>query len=269
MGLLIVRLLTLLNTEDSHSTVFHVAETLVEHYDQIADLSIGDMAMLANVSKSTMSKFARKIGFDDYYDLKDSAPFVEDRFNNRLNYLTNIVDTLEKNELDEYFSAIQEDIDTLRQSIDKAAIDRLAQALVRYHKVAAFGLLFSESAALDFQYKLAYNGKFIFTCQEDLKQEQYVREAGEDTLIIVFTNSGNYVQQNQLLPGWPKKNSFRHSRAHIFAVTANPELAKLSYIEDTIVFPHRTSIQTHAFLYQIIMDLIVARYRHFALKNGN
>jgi hypothetical protein len=52
-------------------------------------------------------------------------------------------------------------------------------------------------------------------------------------------------------------------------VTANPELAKLSYIEDTIVFPHRTSIQTHAFLYQIIMDLIVARYRHFALKNGN
>ena len=36
------------------------------------------------------------------------------------------------------------------------SIDELAKCLTTYNKVGAFGLLFSESAAIDFQYKLAY-----------------------------------------------------------------------------------------------------------------
>lgn len=259
MGLLIVRLLTLLNTKSLSSTFGHIALVLIQNYSQIYQLSISDMANLANVSKSTMSKFARKIGFDDYYDLKDNAPFVEDRFNNRLNYLTNIIDVLEKGDLDLYFQAIHSDIRKLQ-----ASIDRFAQQLVFYKKVAAFGLLFSESAALDFQYKLAYNGKFIYTCQNDYQQEQFIRQADKDTLIIVFTNSGDFVRQNQLVPSWPRKNSFAHSKAKIMAITSDTNLVRLDYINDAIVFPHQTDIQTHAFLYQIIMDLIVARYRYFA-----
>ncbi|MCI1858533.1 MAG: hypothetical protein LKI80_10275 [Sporolactobacillus sp.] len=154
----------------------------------------------------------------------------------------------------------------LRMSIDRAAIDRLARQLVTHDKVAAFGLLFSESAALDFQYKLAYNCKFIYTCQNDRQQEQFIRNADAATLIVTFTNSGNFVRQNQLIPGWPKKNSFAHSKAKIIAITADPTLRDLNYIEDVILFPHQTNIQTHAFLYQIIMDLIVARYRYYVQK---
>lgn len=264
MGLLIIRLLNLLNTTSPDATYYHIARKLIEHFQQIHELSISQMAEIANVSKSTMSKFAKKIGFDDYYDLKDNAVFVEDCFDNRLNYLTNIVGVLENGGVELYFKAIHEDIDSLQKTIDQRAIDRLAQALITHQNVAAFGLMFSETAALDFQSKLAYNGKFIYTAQNDREQEQFVRDADEDTLIIAFTNSGNFISQNQLIPGRPQKNSFVNSKAKIIAITANPAVKELPYIQDAILFPHETSIQTHAFLYQIIMDLIVVRYRYFA-----
>ena len=41
------------------------------------------------------------------------------------------------------------------------SIDELAKCLTTYNKVGAFGLLFSESAAIDFQYKLALCGESL------------------------------------------------------------------------------------------------------------
>ena len=91
MGLLIIRLLNLLNNEPTDSTNNYIGLTMINHYDQIQTLSIGEFAALCHVSKSTVSKFARTLGFDDYGDLKDNAAFIENRFNNPLNYRSNIM----------------------------------------------------------------------------------------------------------------------------------------------------------------------------------
>ena len=78
------------------------------------------------------------------------------------------------------------------------SIDELAKCLTTYNKVGAFGLLFSESAAIDFQYKLAYAGKFIITYQSDLKQIEFIEQADEETLLIIFSNSGGFYSDNNL-----------------------------------------------------------------------
>ncbi|MBO0449456.1 MurR/RpiR family transcriptional regulator [Enterococcus sp. MJM12] len=268
MGLLIIRLLTLINNEKTDSTFFHIASTLIENYSLIAHTSISEMAKICTVSKSTMSKFARKIGFDDYYDLKDHAPFVEDRYQNKLNYLTNIISAIETKGIDAYFEAVEQDIQAVRESLDMAIINEIAQDLIKYKKVASFGLLFSESAALDLQYKLAYNGKFIYTFQDDKKQEEFIRNAQEDTLIIIFSNSGNFLRQQQLEQGNPQKNLFRYTKAKLIAITSDKTINQLSYVDQALTFPHSTSIQTHAFLYQIIMDIIVSRYRYYIQQDS-
>lgn len=262
MELLIIRLLTLLNSETADSTTFHIATVMLEHYQQIANLSIAEMANLANVSKSTLSKFSRKLGFDDYHDLKDNALFAEKRKKYQLSYAQNIMNVLDHNDYDFYFDAIINDIETLKNEVDITAIDRLALALASHSQVAAFGLMFSESAALDLQYKLAYLGKFIYTTQSDHQQNDYILNATDQNLIIVFTNSGEFLQNQQLLPGHPRRNTFQQSAAKIFAITANQNIKDLPYVDDAIIFPHETSLQTHAFLYQIIMDLVISKF-HF------
>lgn len=263
MGLLIYRLLTLLNTAELGSTNSHIAQVLLEHFDEIGTLSIGEMAARCAVSKSTLSKFAKDIGFDSYIELKDSSVFIENRHKFDFNYLSNIVNALQVNGLEFYLDAVLKDVATLRSNLDMAAIDRLARDLVRYQKVAAFGLLFSGTAALDLQGKLAYSKKFIYTSQHDQQQEEYILQADEETLLIIFSNSGNYITKYQMSEVGAKKRVFQKTRGKVWLITSNPEMVHHPDVDDCILFEHTTFLQTHSVLYQIIMDLLVLRYRVF------
>lgn len=261
MNLLIVRLITFLNGQTIETTNYHIAVTMLDHYNSIWSMSIGEIAKLCDVSKSTVSKFARTLGFDDYIDLKDNAIFIENRFNNPLNYVSNIITSIENEGYSEYFDSIIKDIDYFKTHLDLSTFDRVAKAIYTHEKVMAFGLIFSESAAIDLQYKLAYNGKFIHTFQDDLVQEGFLKSATEDTLILIFTNSGNYLTKQQIRAGTPKKSFFSQTKAKIIAITSNPKVLDLPFVEDAIIFPHQTSYQTHTFMYHIVTDLIVSRYR--------
>lgn len=90
-------------------------------------------------------------------------------------------------------------------------VKELARYLVSYKKVASFGLLFSELGAMDLQSKLAYNGKFIITNLNDVKQDDYINNAGEDALIIIYSNSGSYIQLT-CFPNFNHKKIIRKSK---------------------------------------------------------
>lgn len=263
MGLLIIRLITFLNSQAPETTNYHIAMTMLANYSNLHLISIGKIAKLCNVSKSTISKFARQLGFDDYLDLKDNAAFIENRFNNPLNYLSNILTSIEIDGFDNYLNAVTTDINFLRVNLDFDAVDNIAKAINDYDNVAAFGLVFSESAAIDMQYKLAYNGKFIRTFQDDVIQEDFLRNAGEDTLIIILTNSGDYLTKQQIKLGTPRKDIFSKTKAKIVVISSNPVVKNFSFVDEALIFPHQTKYQTHSIMYQIITDLIVSRYRYF------
>ena len=261
MGLLIIRLITFLNSQPPESTNYHIATIMLKNYEQVQASSISQIAELCNVSKSTISKFARQLGFDDYYDLKDNAAFIENRFNNPLNYLSNILTPLAQEGVDTYVQAVIKDIHSLHEQLNLTDIDNVAKALHAYEDVVAFGLMFSESAAIDMQYKLAYNGKFIRTFQDDVIQEQFLKEASDQTLVIIFTNSGDYLTKQQIKLGTPRKDLFSKTKAKIIVISANPSVRDLDFVSDAVIFPHQTTYQTHAIIYQMITDLIVSRYR--------
>ncbi|WP_027108604.1 MurR/RpiR family transcriptional regulator [Lacticigenium naphthae] len=261
MGLLLMRLFAIVNTQPADTTDFHLARTLLEQYDNIKILTISELAEKCAVSKSTLSKFVRQIGFDDYQSMKEASGFEENRYDFHWNYLSNIVKPMQSKGPDFYFDAVLQDIERLRTQLDYEKIDRLAADLVHYKKVATFGLLFSQNAALDFQEKLAYNNKIIYTAIDDMVQEEYIRTADEDTLIIIFSNSGLYISQNQLSKAHLPKRTFNKTKAKIVLITSDPDKIEHEAVDYGIVFEHTTSVQTHALLYQLIMDLIVSRYR--------
>lgn len=262
MGAFIHRLLTLLNEDDPQSTNYHIAMTFILHYQELRHLSIGKIADICHVSKSTISKFTRSIGFDDFFALKDSMLRDETNEAYALNYPSNILTALANEGIDAYFEAIIQDIKGFQQNIDYVAIDELAKDLLQYQKVAAFGVLFSESAAVDLQYKLAYQQKFILTFQNDLKQNQYIEQADEQTLIIIFSNSGNYLLHNQLDRHY-QKNVFKKTKAKVALITANPQMKEHPAVDLCLLFNHQTPIQTHGIMYQMIVDVLIHRYQYF------
>lgn len=261
MGMLLNRLLVILMEEDIDSTSYHIAMTMLKNFDRISVMSISQIASLCHVSKSTISKFCRKIGFDDYFDLKDSVP---NRPHGPYSYNDNIMNYMESHPLDDYLQMIITDVRQLNDSIDRKKIDMLAKDLMKYDHVAAFGLLYSQTAAIDLQIKLAYNHKFIFTSMNDVKQHEYIANAKEDTLIIIFSHTGDYLKKYQLADGDIHKNVFDRTKAKIVVISANAQLEKYDKVHYCITYPQNSAIATHSILYTIITDAIVLRYRYFS-----
>ncbi|EGT4598475.1 MurR/RpiR family transcriptional regulator [Clostridioides difficile] len=261
MGVLLNRLLNILNNGKTESTYYHIANILICNYDKIKNMTISEVAELCFVSKSTISKFTRYIGFEDFSDLKSAAGYKSNKNQNILNYNDNILGYLDCHSVEDYINAIMKDLEDLKSNIQYNKIDELAKDLIKYKSIAAFGVLYSQSAAVDFQTKLAYNNKYIFSRIDDVKQHEFIRNAKENTLIIIFTNSGDYIKKYQLIGGNINKGVFKETKAKIVAITSNKELEKSPYVDLCICFGHKSSVQTHPIIYQVITDIIVSRYK--------
>lgn len=258
MGMLLSRLLIVVLEEDLGSTNYHIAKTILENFEIISILTIGQVAALCSVSKSTISKFIRKIGFDDYFEFRDAIPNVP---HSRYSYNNNVMQYLESNDFGKYVDLITYDLQLLKKSIETSNASRLAADIAKFDKVAAFGLLFSQTAAVDLQIKLAYNDKFIFTSLNDVKQQQFIENADADTLIIIFSHSGEYILKHQMLEGDVAKSIFDKTAAKVVVITSNQELAKDSRVDYCVEYKCSSNISIHSTLYSLITDYITLKFR--------
>ena len=85
-----------------------------------------------------------------------------------------------------YLKILHQDLDCFTEKTDQNMIRRLAKALYEHEEVATFGSVYSQTAAVDFMYRMAEEGKYIRTYTYDLEQEEYMRNMDEDTLVIIF-----------------------------------------------------------------------------------
>ena len=265
MGMVLHRLLVALLEEDLNTTNYHVAKLLIENFALLNQLTIDQVATLCDVSKSTISKFIRKIGFSDYGEFRDALPNVP---HSQYSYNTNVINYLENHSFSDYSQLVISNIQLLDGSIEASNANLLVADLLAYKKVAAFGLLYSQTAAIDLQTKLAYNDKYIYTCLNDVKQHEYIEAAGQDSLIIIFSHSGDYLKKHQMTQGNVDKSAFKKTKAKIVVITANKELENNPLVDYCVVYPVANEITTHSIIFALISDYLTLHFR-LAKKAGS
>lgn len=266
MGMLYNRLLIILNEEEPDSTYSYIATIMLQHIEELGEMPIGQLAELCRVSKSTISKFVRHLGYEDFSDFRYATTFQDNKYGYSFSYVNNVMRYIEENSLDSFILTVQQDIGSTYQNLDWQAIDRLVRDLADYKRVAAFGLLFSETAAMDLQAKLAYNKKFIVTNINDLKQDRFIRNAGEDTLIIVFSDSGEFLNKYSQIADFVDKQAFAHTKAKVVVITSNPDVEKDPRVDYCVRFQKTKSLCTHRIVYGVLTDIIAYKYREY-MKN--
>lgn len=265
MGILLVRLIDILNEYSENSTFYNIAYAMLLNFDQLQNLSIQDVAKMCHVSKSTISKFVRVLNFEDYSEFKAEAFFKENRFNTNYNYAANIQSFIAKQGTDKYIDKIIQDLEMIKE-LDLDIVAQIAKMIYKYPKVIAFGTLFSQLGALDLQYKLIYNHKFIRSYVNDIKQDDYLKNNHEEELVIIYSNSGNYINKYQLSE-FNEKKKYEYKNKKVILITANEKMKEHPDVDICLVYKHISSIQTHSYIYPLINDLIVAKYRSF--QNAN
>ena len=256
------RLSATISEADIQSMEYHMANTILEHNKEVAEMSIAEVASLCSVSKSTLSKFVRMLGFEDYKDFKAEVL----RHREKEIYIKgidtiNITDYIIKKGSDKYVETLFRDIKETVDNFDDKKFDELIDDLYEYKNIGTFGDFYSEAAAINLQYKMSFYHKKLYTTTNDRKQAYFIENAKEDTLIIVFSNSGRYITNYYNLEGHPQKKCFNKTTAKVVLLTSNKEMEKDPRVDLCIYWKYNENVQNHPFIYQMIIEHIAVCYQ--------
>lgn len=257
------RLLYILNENLPGSTWYCIAMKMLQYYGDLDMISIEEMASLCAVSKSTISKFIRVLGYEDYRTFQKQAAINLNRKQRENYFVTDVMRYIDEHSTDAYVDAVLRDIRMTYELLDWEKLDRLAAEIYHYEKVAAFGCDFSETAALDLQTKLRDQRKFIVTNIDDQKQAEYIRNADDKTLVIVFSDSGEYVQRPQNTDSVRAHWAFENFRGKIVMITSNPDAEKNPLVDYCLLYRHCREVHIHRILYAVLTDLLAYRYHEY------
>lgn len=187
MNLVTTMLLNILNNPQSSTVDCDIAKYIIENHETINNLSISELSDKINVSISQVSRFVRTLGIDSYSDFKDALEFHGSQA--RHSYIQK-----ELIEPSMYQKLVNDEIAYVYHNFDDKQLDNIISDLHKYHKIAIFGILNSDNAAKELQYNLISKGKLCISYTNFKDQIEFIKNADNETLIIIFSISGDYVQ---------------------------------------------------------------------------
>lgn len=226
MNRLMIRLWGIIEGESTDSINYQIAKTLITNISKIHHASSSELAKLCNVSKPSISRFCKLIGYDDFYDFRaELIQFFPDRGvkyhlkgNNKGDWIAQYLDEVVANMV--YFQD---------EAFQKQLKD-LIKDIVEYDCVYLLGNMQSGKTATNL-YSNIHNFKASVSSVTSFQDQKNILEHLKDhTLYIIFSVSGEFFRV--LLNEEGVKRDDRN--ASIWLVTANPLINKVKGVDKVL-----------------------------------
>lgn len=251
-GKLPILLLAEISGRAVNSTNSQIAAYLLDHLEEVRNTSIKEIAAKCFVSTSSISRFCRDMGLNDFAELRELIAETDLKFE--------ICSDSEDPQIQkaDFVEQVQKSLTLVKEHLDMEKIVRLAGDIRRYKKVSTFGLLKAETAAMNLQTNLLMLGKLVNTKVHFSEQIEYLEQADEEDLIIIFSYTGIYFDyeypQNRIHPNI--------RRPKIYFITGNPYTKKSPFLNEIIYFASEQNQPSHPYQLQLVADLISQTYAH-------
>lgn len=254
---LMIILSSMINSEPFGSNNYKIAKYIIENIEDLEDCSVSQLAKSCYVSNSSISRFCRDIGMSDFNALKNQiAKFGISQETTKGKYEFQSYDPHQPAK--SYITSVIDNLKLVIPSIDEQAIQKLVKDISQYKNVAAFGYRQSENVALNLQYDLQTNGKHIFTCIKFTEQAEYIEQANQDDLIIIFSDTGTYFDRV-----FERVKPFKNmkTKPKIYMITSCHDL-DIPYVDEYIYYHSRHDYASHPYPLMMIADVICVEYAH-------
>ena len=252
---LMIILLSTINSEPKDSNNYKIAKFIIENIHSLENFTLTQLAQKCYVSNSSISRFCRDIGLDDFNALKNQiARFPSESQHAKGKFQFQEFDS--SSLCRSYILSVIDNLKCIYSRSMESDINTLVKDIAQYEKVAAFGYMQSENVALNLQYDLQTNGKILFTCIKFIDQVEYIQNADENTLIIIFSESGTYFDRV-----FQRSKPFKNlkTKPKICMITSNFSYT-LPYIDIYIHYHSRNDYASHPYPLMVISDLICVQY---------
>ena len=177
-GKLPILLLAQLSASSPNSTNSQIASYILNHLEEVRDSSIRDLASKCYVSLSSISRFCRDMGLNDFAELRELIAETDLKFE-----IASESDDPETQKKD-YLTKVRESLFLVEKSLDMKKVEKLVEDIDRYPKISVFGILKGETAIyFDYEYpnrRIPPNIRrpkvWFITGNTQVKKSEYINE---------------------------------------------------------------------------------------------
>lgn len=245
-------LIAVLNSEPTNSTNYKISKYLLEHNYIANRVSIDDVANNCFCAKSTVSRFVRQVGYNNYYALNQDLylSFIYD-LNKYLPYLDYNFNTSKTIFLDTVIQLTNQ----LSSSIKETDVLSLVSDLIEFEHVAVFGNSQSHSMAQLFQNDMCLSHKIITASSLPDHQKQYIQEATNKDLIIILSFSGEYLKQFRSHINYKKEN-----KPKIILITCEKKMLNIPDYDYVIYLEAEDNYAYRAHTISTFLNIVAIEY---------
>ena len=253
-------LLALLNNEKKDSIDFIIAKYILENVDDLRHISIVELSQACHVSKSTISRFCRKIGLEDFSEIKHELYNVNFYRDSKFHFELNNGD-------DSYLLKVANQITKLHNYLDYNKINQLVKDIYKYPRVITVGHMQSQLAAFHLQEELFISRKITFCPSLYNLQLDYFKDCTKDDLIIVFSNEGGFFEK--VFMRKLKINELKDPK--IYFITSNNKVQYYDYTDEVILVPDNDDFISHPMQFNLVSNVIAQAYATYCrnTEEGN
>lgn len=257
MNRLIFILLEQINHEATDSVDFIIAFHILRYISVIRGISIQNLADACMVSKSTISRFCRKIGYEDYNELMEELNSSSDHYQEVL------MNPRRRGNSEEYLLEISQVVTELHRTMDYDKIHELAKDIATHSKVYVMGSMQAYTPALQLQEELCLSGKIILAPAIFSLQTESIMHANSDDLFIFFSNSGHFVDRIFL----NKENRNVLKIPKIWMITGNEDIKEDAMYDRVITVPNNSHFEDHPLKFILTANIITLAYEEYIEKH--
>lgn len=223
MGSLANKLLGYTSTTLVHDSNYDIARIMLQNYNQLKNLSIGEVADLCYVSQASISRFCRFIGFENYKEFKQC---LERDFSMANDYSRQFYAMLCKDERMAVATYRDELIANIYSTISEENMEAVPDIIRDIHdsdQVAYFSHHFLWDIGRFFQSKMMLMGRYVEQFWTYDAQLECAQQLTPDSLAIISTIGGSYMARYSKI--W---DAIQNSGCKILVITQNLSSADLN-----------------------------------------
>jgi DNA-binding MurR/RpiR family transcriptional regulator len=250
----IVFLSELVSSNDG-TTNCQIATYILSHIDEVKKCTISELAERCHVANSSISRFCKEIGLNDFTELKElinTTSFHFDLYSTHENIKTRSFD---------FITRVKDSLDLISESLNYEGLNRLAKDLDNYEKIGILGLLKAETAAINLQSDLLLLGKVAVTKVSFKQQLEYIKNATDKDLIIIFSFTGIYFEHT-----FPRKIPKQQTKPKIYFITSDYNSLSNEYFDEVIFFKSLRDYASHPFQLQLVGSIIAQNFAYYLAK---
>lgn len=224
---LIVKLWGVLESEDPNSVNAQIAKILIKNRLKMEHTSSSYLAKLCDVSKPSLSRFSRLLGYEDFLDFRaDLKGYVPDRGRR----FTATIQGESDNPFDNYKEYICKNIGFINDTEFKKSVQELVKDMRTFATIYFMGNMQSGNTAMNMRYKMYSAKPNIIALNGYSEQKELLHHLKPDSLYVIFSVSGDYLK----LYLRPDEQLEKSKRSKIWMITSEPTAKKTAEFDGII-----------------------------------